>query len=399
MSDIGELGGNPLANPALAPLTAQLLLALNSAVNFLMIESTMGAVQVVMLLALLFFSNRTTRRKPIFLLNLVALLLSIGHAINNLYLEIYSLTNPTGIIRPVNLILVALFAGILPTYIDFVLLLRLHAAFPPHATGLGQYAILMGIPIALNLARLANSLVYITAYARNIHALANSSGGNVAGAAVLVNLRLPSVKVEWVLQIVADLYSSTLFLSRFQLSHLLRSSASFSKKLSTLFWLSVSNFVFPALLSIAQLAVFLASPDLYATAEYIEEVNTHFTVICVVFATIWAFEGSWEDNRNNSSRNLNGHGHEHSGSSEDVESEMRFRIRAPGPPHPMSDILYDKPRVVNADSTISSGSPRSSHLDEPKISTTLERVGDVEEGELGRLDLHGTVLSRMGMAI
>ena len=96
-------------------------------------------------------------------------------------------------------------AGILPTYIDFVLLLRLHAVFPPHATGYKRYAIIMGIPILINLGRLANALYYSVIYARNVYALASSTGGGIAGGAVLINSRLPSVKVEWVLQIAADL--------------------------------------------------------------------------------------------------------------------------------------------------------------------------------------------------
>lgn len=88
MSGLAGFGSNPLANPAFAPLTAEWLLALDSAVNFLMIESTMGAVEIVMLLALLFFSTHATRRKPIFVLNLLALLLGLAQAINNLYLEV-----------------------------------------------------------------------------------------------------------------------------------------------------------------------------------------------------------------------------------------------------------------------------------------------------------------------
>ncbi|VDB87187.1 unnamed protein product [Peniophora sp. CBMAI 1063] len=394
MSGLAGLGSNPLSNPAFAPLTAEWLFALDSAVNFLMIEATMGAVEVVMLLALLFFSNGTTRRKPIFVLNLIALLFGLTQAVNNLYLEIFALTNPTGTIHSANIILSAVLSGIVPTYVDCVLLLRLHAAFPPYIIGRERYALVMGFPILISLGRLGNAFVYIVKYANNVYALANSSVGGIAGGAVLINSRLPSVKVEWILQIAADLYSSALFLSCFQGATLLRSKTSFSKKLYTLFWLSVSNFVFPVLLSIAQLAVYLASPRLYNTSLYIEQVNNHFTIICVVFATVWAFQGSWEEARNYSSRNFRQSTQEHSRSSEDIESEMRFRIRAQGPPAPMANILCDKPPNVEPDSKVSSGSPASSHMDESRLGGrgTPHHHVDIE---VGRLDLHGTVLSRM----
>lgn len=71
-----------------------------------------------------------------------------------------------------------------------------------------------------------------------------------------------------------------------------------SQKISTLFWISTSNFVFPVILSIVQIAIYMASPDNYLVALYVETVNYHFTIMGVVFATVWAAEGRWEDDNN-----------------------------------------------------------------------------------------------------
>lgn len=69
-----------------------------------------------------------------------------------------------------------------------------------------------------------------------------------------------------------------------------------SQTIKTLFWISVSNFVFPVILSIAQLAIYLTNPN-SLTPLYIEAVNFHFTIMGVVFATLWVAEGEWAGNR------------------------------------------------------------------------------------------------------
>lgn len=67
-----------------------------------------------------------------------------------------------------------------------------------------------------------------------------------------------------------------------------------SQTVKTLFWISTTNFVFPFILSLTQLIIYLVKPDEYLTALYVEAVNYHLTVIGVVFATVWAAEVRWE---------------------------------------------------------------------------------------------------------
>lgn len=71
--------------------------------------------------------------------------------------------------------------------------------------------------------------------------------------------------------------------------------ASFSKKIATLFWISATNFVFPVILSVAQLVALLVIPSRYDIALCINEVNIHISIIAVVFATVWVFEGRWAE--------------------------------------------------------------------------------------------------------
>ena len=68
--------------------TTQWQLALDSALNFIIIESSSAAVEVVVLLALIYFSTSVSRQKLAFLLNIVALFLGLIMAIDGVYLEV-----------------------------------------------------------------------------------------------------------------------------------------------------------------------------------------------------------------------------------------------------------------------------------------------------------------------
>jgi hypothetical protein len=53
-----------------------------------MIGATMGSALICMLLALFFFSTPALRRKPIFILNTIGLILGIGYAMAQVYQEV-----------------------------------------------------------------------------------------------------------------------------------------------------------------------------------------------------------------------------------------------------------------------------------------------------------------------
>ncbi|KZV75064.1 hypothetical protein PENSPDRAFT_572123 [Peniophora sp. CONT] len=261
--------------------------AADSAITFLMIEATMGAAEFVMLLSLLFFSTRATRRKPIFTLNLITILLGLAQATNSLYAPIHAITHPLSTVSPGNLITTAALSGLVPAYVDLTLLLRLRAVFPRH-----HWPWVLGIPLLLNTGRLANAIVYTIQFARAVR-----GGVGIDMIGPFVNANRASFEVELALQIVADMYASGLFLSKFYgLPSLWPSTGSnLSRKLATLFWLSATSFVLPVLLSIAELITYFTRR--YDAVAYIQQVNYHFTVISVVFATVWAFEETWQDER------------------------------------------------------------------------------------------------------
>lgn len=74
--------------PIFPPPGTNFLASIDAALPFLLIASTMSSVLLVMLVALLFFSTPSMRRKPIFILNVAAILLSIAGGVINVYEQV-----------------------------------------------------------------------------------------------------------------------------------------------------------------------------------------------------------------------------------------------------------------------------------------------------------------------
>ena len=64
--------------------------------------------------------------------------------------------------------------------------------------------------------------------------------------------------------------------------------------LEALFWIAVSNFVIPVMLSIAQLVMIWTSRNIMIVAP-ICMVNIYVEIIGVLLATIWANRSQWRD--------------------------------------------------------------------------------------------------------
>lgn len=120
--------------------------------------------------------------------------------------EIHAITHPLSTVSSGNLITTAALSGLVPAYVDLTLLLRLRAVYAPH-----HYPWVLGIPILLNTGRLANAIVYTVQFARTVR----GGLGGIDMIGPFVNANRASFEVELALQIVADMYASGLFLSKF----------------------------------------------------------------------------------------------------------------------------------------------------------------------------------------
>ncbi|KAI0061446.1 hypothetical protein BV25DRAFT_757945 [Artomyces pyxidatus] len=360
------------------PLAQHYSAFITPAINFLMIGATMGAALVTMLLALLFFSTPSMARKPVFILNVIAVLLGIANAIVNIYEEIRTLKYPTTVLNPHVIIAMGSLNGLTPIFVDGILLLRLHAVFPPERTSRVKYAMVMAFPVLNKIGRLINAAIFLDNYQRNLYALISPDTG-AGGAAVLLTSRLPSVRIEWFLQVFDDLYSSGIFLYQMYRQGSFNGRArTASQKIRTLFWICTSNFVFPVMLGITQLTIYMMSAEQYLLALYVEEVNLHFTIMGVVFATVWAAEGRWA-----ALHNVN----DPSDPEKHLSSVVNFTVPGGAEERAIKtrSIAFAPVRSI---STIQSGSTVSSTDSQLIFAPTAESTGDLQgtSRKEGKLD-------------
>jgi hypothetical protein len=110
------------------------------------------------------------------------------------------------------------------------------------------------------------------------------------------------VKSSWILEMADNGYISILFLWRLnERAHIFDRSkigaakergASISGRLQSLFWITSTNFIFPLIFNLCQIILLFVADDLLLAAS-VENVNIYVSIICCVFASIWASTSSF----------------------------------------------------------------------------------------------------------
>ncbi|KAG2137970.1 hypothetical protein DEU56DRAFT_345526 [Suillus clintonianus] len=258
--------------------------------NSIMIGHTFTVILIPLIIALFYFSTPLSRRRPIFILNAIAIILAFIAGIMIDSLAIHSMLSPLDPWPPTMNIAIGIIGAFQSILVDLILLLRLTLIYPHTIVGPKRFALVTALPILLKIARLVNMFIFIKVLADAARGPSGSENLAVVWATT------PYLKIEWSAQLVDNAYASIAFLWAIRLRRIHTSSAAseinprkstFGQRLRTLFYIAVSNFVFPSLLSLAQLIV--VYKNVYVlTVNEIVLVNTMVAVIGVVFATVWA---------------------------------------------------------------------------------------------------------------
>ncbi|KAF9257121.1 hypothetical protein L218DRAFT_936093 [Marasmius fiardii PR-910] len=326
---------------------------IKSSIDELFFGTVWAAVLIPLLGMLFLLSTPTTRRMPIFLMNVLAVTMGIVTGIMNFRIYIWRIYYPF-IHDPMGKSLqIAYMAMIffLPILMDCILAYRLTAVFPRRITP-DRILVIIFVPILLlKIARLTNGLAFMIAFGT----------GDWSGRLfqTLWDHR-PYVKIEWILQVIDNCYTSSLFLwqlwacqSRQKGSgcHFVVEQASTTTRrvntLKHLFYLALSSFVFPCLISIVQVSIAFHNHN-YNLASYLFIVNLYFEIICVLFATIWAIQTRAE----RESQQNKSHG-----------GTLSAIVYRSGDIHSTNDINITRPTDV----TTTSGTVELSDIDEAKV--------------------------------
>ncbi|PIL26386.1 hypothetical protein GSI_12143 [Ganoderma sinense ZZ0214-1] len=259
----------------------------------LLIAAVFSSFLVPSAIVLFVFSTPALRRRPHFILNLCAIALGLTQGSIFIYVTIMELQLNAPSPTLISVITALCIVG--PICVQTILFLRVLAVYPPHQQSvLVRYGV-YGPAVAMKLARVVNAayLLYIVQRGNGAKTIAGQSAA-VWGS--------PFAKSELSLQLLDDVYVSTLFLLkihtgvRFSGKQLRRHSSdpqvafsqgSYGARLQTLFWIALSNFVFPVIFDVAQLVLIFRNPN-YVEGSYVIIVNSYVSILGVLFSTIWA---------------------------------------------------------------------------------------------------------------
>ncbi|KAG8221153.1 hypothetical protein J3R82DRAFT_2699 [Butyriboletus roseoflavus] len=226
--------------PSAAPPAPDPNAIIQPSLNSIMIGHTFLTLLLPLLIALFYFSTPHSRRRPIFILNVVAIILAFT-------------------------------AGVMIDAFAIHSILSLQDPWPP------------------SIARVVNMIIFIKV-------LVDAARGPLGPENIaIVWAATPYLKIEWSAQVVDNAYASLAFLWTIRdrgneqgvTSNIHPNKVTFAQRMRTLSRIALSNFIIPSLFSIAQLVVVYRDVNILIVNEIVL-VNTMLAVFGVVFATVWS---------------------------------------------------------------------------------------------------------------
>ncbi|KAI1795281.1 hypothetical protein LXA43DRAFT_939146 [Ganoderma leucocontextum] len=268
-------------------------------VNALLLNTIWCSFLIPIIIALL-LSNSRNWKTPVFIMNVCAVVLGLTFGVITIYFQKRSITlNPVG---PRLLLAVTCLYFFVPISTQSILLVRVIAVYPPRGISRAQQLLIYGTFTTIQTTRLVNAIID---FVKTAWMIENTTNFVMAEQAAW---RLPYVKVEFILQLVYDVFASSLFLLRLHEGGALRTKQvgqpsiftsgecgnTYASRLRGLFWIAVFNFVFPVILNVAVITFLFRDPNPEHGVN-VMVVNIYVDIICVLLATVWCSGAHWQN--------------------------------------------------------------------------------------------------------
>ncbi|KAI1787112.1 hypothetical protein LXA43DRAFT_738417 [Ganoderma leucocontextum] len=265
---------------------------LRDGLNLLVVGTVFASFLIPTSVVLFSFTPVRIWRSPLFILNVLAIILGLTEQI--LYIYVIINTSAFGGVPTFLVMMIVAMDFLLPVSVQAILLVRLTCVYAPTRNSRMQNIAIYVPVVAFKIARLVNAVYAI----RDLAGRMPDSFDVIAAAQLVWSTKY--VKVEWFLQLFDDMFVSGLFVHKLSVSVVARkeadihtghtgssSSYSWAERIRTLYYIAVSNFVFPILFNIAEIFVIFYDPNFFHGATVVT-VNCYVTIIGVLLATIWA---------------------------------------------------------------------------------------------------------------
>ncbi|RPD58594.1 hypothetical protein L227DRAFT_576978 [Lentinus tigrinus ALCF2SS1-6] len=288
---------NPgLSGASLPPIPPEFQALLTANVNLLIIDTVFPVLLVPIGIGLFLFSTPELRRKPIFILNVVSIILGLAFGSIAIYSQAVNASGRAVPTQYLNAIIG--FYILIPICVQCILLLRIVAVYPPYALSLIRRILIYGTLGAILIARVINAGIGLHKLAQDAE---RTRDWEVIGHLSWI---LPNSRVEWFLQLFYDLLASMLFLLRIRQSNVFKPKDyesgpvatagkkwSYAARLRALFWIALSNLIIPVIFNIAVLIMVYTGVDFIRGGDVVM-VNPYVEIIGVLLATLVCSSGT-----------------------------------------------------------------------------------------------------------
>ncbi|KAI6032525.1 hypothetical protein EDC04DRAFT_2233462 [Pisolithus marmoratus] len=256
--------------------------------NYIVADAACSGCLFTLLVVLLGFSTKESRRRLVFQLNVLAICVALTLAI------LTGLTSGKAVVDPFNQVSTRLyitaivFAFYPPLLYDSILLTRLFTLYPVTITPWFTLVKIFAFPFCIKCARVVVLALWFNDYVKfgsTTQALVQNQGA--------IWYRNRNMTAEWTMQTADNLYSVSFFLYNLHVrTSSIRSVSGISERIRQIFYISAANFVFPLLFNIAQIILITADRSPY-TGSLVILINNFVTVIGILCATLWLSGSEW----------------------------------------------------------------------------------------------------------
>ncbi|KAI9512426.1 hypothetical protein F5148DRAFT_901752 [Russula earlei] len=262
-------------------------------ITVILIVAPLGAILLPIIGTLIFFTPSESRRRPVFILNILACLLGICQAIYFVSLYSHVVLHPD---KPIShSTALAAIATLLtpPILIDAILFFRLLAFYPIQLTPRNMLIVILTPTFLFKAARLACLIAFLVTYP-----VTRFDGPGYDALPGLVWGRGPWVIALLALQAVDNSYLSTMFLYKlYRFRYSARKAIGGSKKdifsrVPAVFVIALGNYLIPVGIDVIVIVLMVLLPS-WSNGAYLLFLANFITILGIVFATVWTTNQNW----------------------------------------------------------------------------------------------------------
>jgi len=263
----------------------------------ILIVAPLGATLVPIMGTLIFFAPSESRKRPVFLLNILACLLGICQAVFFTSLNSSVLLHPDNYVS--HTVLLAAIAALLapPILVDSVLLFRLLAYYPIQLIPRKTVLAILTPTSLVKAARLACLIAFIVTYP-----VSHLDAPGYVAVQGLIWGRGHWIIAVLALQALDNVYVSSMFLYKlYRFGHTTQKAVGGSRedifsRVPAVFIIALGNYVVPVTINILIIILMILLPD-WLGGVYILFIANFVNIFGNVFATVWTTNQNWISRR------------------------------------------------------------------------------------------------------